>query len=33
MTHDPIDPLEILLVEDNEDDIILTEEAFSVERS
>lgn len=27
MTHDPI---EILLVEDNEDDIILTEEAFAV---
>jgi CheY-like chemotaxis protein len=30
MTHDPIVPMEILLVEDNEDDIILTEEAFSV---
>ena len=30
MTHDPIDPMEILLVEDNEDDIILTEEAFAV---
>ncbi len=29
MTHDPIDPIEILLVEDNEDDIILIEEAFA----
>jgi CheY-like chemotaxis protein len=32
MTHEPIDPIEILLVEDNEDDIILTEEAFAVAR-
>lgn len=32
MTHDPINPMEILLVEDNEDDIILTEEAFAVAR-
>ena len=33
MTHDPIDPMEILLVEDNDDDdIILTEEAFAVAR-
>jgi CheY-like chemotaxis protein len=29
MTHDPIEPIEILLVEDNEDDIILVEEAFA----
>jgi CheY-like chemotaxis protein len=29
MTHDPIEPIEILLVEDNEDDIILIEEAFA----
>ena len=29
MTPDPIDPIEILLVEDNEDDIILIEEAFA----
>jgi len=29
MTHDPIQPIEILLVEDNEDDIILVEEAFA----
>ena len=29
MTHDPIQPIEILLVEDNEDDIILIEEAFA----
>ncbi len=29
MTQDPIDPIEILLVEDNEDDIILIEEAFA----
>ncbi len=32
MAHEPIDPIEILLVEDNEDDIILTEEAFAVAR-
>jgi CheY-like chemotaxis protein len=32
MTHDPIEPIEILLVEDNEDDIILVEEAFAGER-
>jgi CheY-like chemotaxis protein len=29
MTYDPIEPIEILLVEDNEDDIILVEEAFA----
>jgi CheY-like chemotaxis protein len=29
MTQDTIDPIEILLVEDNEDDIILIEEAFA----
>jgi CheY-like chemotaxis protein len=29
MTYDPIEPIEILLVEDNEDDIILIEEAFA----
>ena len=29
MTDDPIAPIEILLVEDNEDDIILVEEAFA----
>ena len=29
MTDDPIEPIEILLVEDNEDDIILVEEAFA----
>ena len=29
MIYDPIEPLEILLVEDNEDDIILIEEAFA----
>ena len=29
MTQDPIDPIEILLVEDNEDDVILIEEAFA----
>ena len=32
MAHEPIDPMEILLVEDNEDDIILTKEAFAVAR-
>jgi len=29
MTQDTIDPIEILLVEDNEDDVILIEEAFA----
>lgn len=29
MPHDSIDPIEILLVEDNEDDTVLIEEAFA----
>ena len=32
VTHDHIDPIEILRVEDNEDDIILIEETFAEAR-